>query len=161
MGISPGANIAYLEAIIADIRQDAASAVATAMAKYIAERARDVTLQRASHGPGEYYKARPGAPPARASGNLARSMFFKPASGGLRATAYAGNSADYSRILEFGCVVTPQKGKAMHWVDSGGSWFHTELHIPPHPFLGPATEEALQGKDLHDVAIDAFMPYDP
>jgi phage gpG-like protein len=160
VSITPEANVVYLEGVERLARQGA-QAVANAMAKYIAERTRDVTLQRASHGPGEYYKARPGAPPARASGNLARSMFWKPASGGLRSTALVGNSAPYARILEFGCVVTPQKGKAMHWVDSEGSWFHTELKIPPHPYLGTTTEEALQSKDLHDIAIAAFEPYDP
>lgn len=159
MSITPKENIAVLEAIEDNIRF-AAPAVATEMARYIAERTRDM-LSWTSHAPGEYYKSRPGAPPARASGNLAESMFFTPAYGGLRATALVGNTAEYSRILEFGCVVTPKRGKTMHWVDSGGSWFHTELVIPPHPFLEPTTELALQDYGLHEIAVKTFEPYDP
>lgn len=159
--------IAWLEQSIAKIDYGAAVA-ANAMAEYLAERIANDTLQRTTHAPGAYFKARPGAPPASASGNLAKSMYWTPAaaSRGLRATAYVGNSAKYANLLEFGgCVLTPTSGKVMHWTDSGGSWYHARLpasgQFPAHPFIQPTVQEAIDDGSLRQVFIDAFRPYDP
>lgn len=145
-----------------------AKAGAEAMARYLAERAANDTLQRTSHGVGEYWKAAPGAPPASASGNLASEMFYTRAQGSsTRATAIVGNRARYAKMLEFGChPVTPTRMKVMHWVDSGGSWYHARLpadgsDMPAHPFLGPTIDEAIQDGELQRVAIEAFAKYDP
>ena len=143
-----------------------AQAAAEAMAKYIAERTADDTLRRTTHAPGMYHKAAPGAPPAYASGSLAKGMYSTPASGGLRSTAWAGNSARHAKLLEFGgCVLTPTSGKVMHWTDSAGSWYHARLpasgDFPAHPFIGPTTDEAIDDGTLRQVAIAAFRPYDP
>ena len=103
-----------------------------------------------------------GAPPSHASGSLAKGMYWVPASGELRATAYVGNSAQHASLLEFGgCVLRPTSGKVMHWTDSAGSWYHAALPAPEHPFLGPTTEEAIDDGELERVAIDAFREYDP
>ncbi len=159
--MTPEENVAAWDDVIADAKQGAAP-TANAMASYIADRARTDTLRRSSHSPGEWHRARPGEPPAYSTGNLSRSMMYKPASRGLRATAMVGNTADYSRILEFGCVVTPVSGKKfMHWTDSGGSWYHKMLVVPPHPFLEPTTDESIRDGSLRDVAIDEFRKYDP
>ena len=136
------------------------------MARYIAERVVNDTLQRMTHAPGAYYKARPGAPPATASGSLAKGMYWTPASGVLRATAYVGNSARHAKLLEFGgCVLKPTSGKVMHWTDTGGSWYHARLpatgEFPAHPFLAPTVQEAIDDGSLTAVAIAAFRPYDP
>ena len=140
----------------------AAAATATAMAKYIAERTAYDTLRRNKHAPGAYHKARPGAPPSHASGSLAKGMYWIPASGELRATAYVGNSAIHASLLEFGgCVLRPTSGKVMHWTDSAGSWYHAALPAPEHPFLGPTTEEAIDDGELERIAIEAFREYDP
>lgn len=158
--MTPEQNLAYLEAVLAKARLGA-SAAAAAMARYIAERVQNETL-RPVHAPGAYYKARPGAPPTSASGRLARGMYSTPASGGLRASAYAGNTAEHAKLLEFGgCVLKPTSHKVMHWTDSGGSWFHAQLPAPAHPFLGPTTEDAIDDGELRRVAIDAFREYDP
>jgi hypothetical protein len=145
-----------------------AKAAAEAMARYVAERAAYDTLQRTSHGVGEYWKAAPGVPPASASGNLAASMFWTRAQGSsTRARAYAGNSARYAKMLEFGChPVRPTRGKVMHWSDSGGEWYHAVLpadgsDMPEHPFLGPTTDEAVEDGELRRVAMEAFEEYDP
>ncbi len=159
--MTPEGNLAHLEQVLARAKLGAAAA-ATAMARYVAERTRDDTLTQTTHAPGAYYKARPGAPPASASGGLAKGMYYTPASGGLRATAAAGNSARHAKLLEFGgCVLKPTGGKVMHWTDSGGSWYHAVLPAPAHPFLGPTTQEAIDDGTLRQVAIDAFIPYDP
>jgi hypothetical protein len=132
------------------------------MAKYIAERTAQDTLGRTSHPSGMYHRARPGEPPARASGKLAKSMFFISASkDGTRATAWVGNSSEYSRIIEFGCVIQPSSKSFSHWVDTGGSWYHRFLIMPPHPYLEPTVAEAVEDGSLRDVAIEAFTPYDP
>ena len=163
MGITPQENVAYLEAVLAKAKMGAPAA-ANAMAKYIAERTATDTLTRNRHAPGAYHKARPGAPPSSASGQLANAMFWNQASEGLRATAVVGNNDKKARVLEFGgCVLQPRSRKVMHWVDSGGSWFHSVLTTErqQHPFLGPTTDEAIDDGSLHRVARDAFREYDP
>ncbi len=166
MGITPEENVAALEAILVRAALGAAVA-ANAMAEYIADRVAGDTLRRTTHAPGAYFRARPGAPPASASGTLAKSMYVRPASGGLRASAYAGNDARHARLLEFGgCVLRPRNRKVMHWTDSGGSWYHTRLpmdqdEFPEHPFLGPTTDEAIDDGELQRIAIEAFRDYDP
>ncbi len=157
--------IAWLEKAIARMELGA-PAMANAMAEYIADRVANDMLQRTTHAPGAYYKAAPGAPPASASGNLAKSMFTTPASQGLRSTAVVGNNARYAKLLEHGgCVLKPTSGKVMHWTDSRGSWYHARLpasgDFPAHPFLAPAIQEAIDDGSLQRVAIDAFRPYDP
>ena len=161
MGVTPEENAEIWKAIAAKSKLGAAP-TATAMAKFIAERTANDTLQRTSHPAGSWYRQRPGEPPARASGNLAKSMFYTPAhSGGLTASAYVGNSAEYSRILEFGCVIQPSSKTFSHWVDSGGSWYHKFLISPPHPYLEPTVDEAIADGSLREAAIEAFRPYDP
>lgn len=160
MSISPEENVKHLEVILAQAKRGAGPA-ATAAARFIAEQTANVTLRISTHPPGAYHRAGPGRPPAYASGNLARSIFYVPAGAGLRVTALVGSSAPYSRILEFGCVVQPTNKKFMHWVDSGGSWYHKFLVVPPHPFVEPTVDEAIDSGDLQDELIIAFKKYDP
>lgn len=138
---------------------------ATAMAKHIADRAARDTLMRTKKPSGAWHRARPGEPPAMSTGKLADHMYYTPAiSRGLSTFAWVGNSSDYSRILEFGCVVTALNKKHMHWKDSGSpvkGWFHGALEIPPHPYLSPTTEKAVDDGSLRQAAIDEFRKYDP
>jgi len=161
--------IAWLEAAIARVDYGAAAA-ANAMAEYIADRVANDMLQRNRHAPGAFYRARPGDPPAYASGSLAKGMYWTPAaaSQGLRATAYVGNSARHASLLEFGgCVLQPSGGKTMKWKDTGRetAWHHKRLPVdgefPAHPFLAPTVQEAIDDGELARVAIAAFVPYDP
>jgi hypothetical protein len=160
VSVTPEENFAYLQSVAARAALGAVP-VATAMAKYIMERTRDQTLRRRTHGPGQYYRTPRGDPPSYASGKLARGMFYTPASGDVRASALVGNKADHSRILEFGCVLQPTTRKFMHWVDSAGSWYHTYLEVPPHPYLGRTTDEATSDGELQRIAREAFRDYDP
>jgi hypothetical protein len=166
MSITFEENVAQLEAMMRKA-EGGAAAVANAMARYVAEQVALNTLTQNKHAPGAYHKARPGAPPSTASGKLAGAMFHTPASGGLRASAIVGNEDKRARLLEFGgCVLRPTSRKVMHWVDSGGSWYHRVLPMdrdeqPEHPFLGPTTEEAIDEGALREIAIEAGRPYDP
>jgi len=159
--------IAWLEKVIARMELGA-PAMANAMAEYLADRVANDTLRRTTHAPGMYHKAAPGAPPASASGKLAKSMFTTPAtaSRGLRATALVGNNARYAKLLEHGgCVLKPTSNRVMHWTDSRGSWYHPRLpadgEFPAHPFLEPTVQEAIDDGSLQRVAIEAFIPFDP
>jgi len=165
MAMSLDEYIVWLEAAIAQMEYGA-PAMANAMAEYIAERVVNDTLTQTTHSPGAYFKSRPGAPPASASGRLAKSMFTTPASQGVRSTALVGNNAKYAKLLEYGgCVLQPTSGRVMHWTDSGGAWYHARLpargEFPAHPFLEPTIQEAIDDGSLLRVAIDAFRPYDP
>ena len=137
-----------------------AKAAADAMAKYYVWRVQEITLRRTLHPPGAFHRQRPGEPPAYGSGNLARSMYLRAAYMGVRATALVGNKAPYSRISEFGCVVSGTDEK-MRWADSAGHWFHWQLEHPEHPFMGPTTDEVIEDGSLQEVAVEAFIEYDP
>jgi hypothetical protein len=160
VSVTPEENLLVWQRIREQARPGAAAA-ATAAAKYLMERTRDRTLRRRSHGPGQYYRSPRGDPPAFASGKLARSMFYRAAYGNLTATAAFGNTSDYGRVLEYGCVLQPTTRKFMHWVDSAGSWYHTYLEVPPHPYVGRTTDEAIDDGELQRVILEAFGPYDP
>lgn len=157
--------VAYWEDVVA-LADQAAAPVANAMAAYITERTRNITLRETSHAPGEWYRQGPRRPPAYSTGTLARGMFYKPASAGTgsRATAEVGNRVNYSRILEYGCVITPASKKMLHWKDSGSpvkGWFHEFLVVPPHPFIEPTFDSAIRDGSLFDVMVDEFRKYDP
>ena len=162
MGISPEANVAYLEAVLAKAKLGA-QATAQAMADYIADRVANETLTRRINPPGTYYKARPGEPPSYGSGTLARSMYSTRASGGdERASAEAGSEDKRAHVFEFGsCLLGPTRGKHMGWKDSGGIWRHRSVLMERHPFLEPTTEDAIDDGELRRIAIDAFREYDP
>jgi hypothetical protein len=160
-------NIAYLRGVEALARQGA-PAVANAMAEYIAERTALDTLTRKRLSPGMYHVAKPGDPPAMMSGKLADAMFTEPASGGLKASALAGNDDKRARMFEYGgCVLKSPRGM-LRWRDSGrpdnpgGFWSHWFLRVDDeHPFLGPTTEEAIDDGELRRVAIEEFRRFDP
>jgi hypothetical protein len=139
---------------------EAYAAVADAMAAHIVERIRKITLRQSRHPSGSWHRARPNEPPATASGFLAKSTFYTPAHKSIRARAVVENSAEYSRILEFGCVIESFT-KRLHWMDSGGNWYHEILFSPPHPFMEPTVTEAMADGSLRDAATEAFRPYDP
>jgi hypothetical protein len=167
MPITPEQNIADLEKIIARAAQGAAVA-ADAMARYIAERTALDTLTRKRLSPGQYHVARPGDPPAMMSGTLAGAMYTEPASGGLRASAIAGNDDKRARLFEYGGCVLKSDSGMLRWRDTGrpgnpgGFWSHWSLRVDvEHPFLGPTTDEAIDDGELQRVAIEAFREYDP
>ena len=162
MSISFEDNLAEWIAIEERARRGA-EAAADAMARYIAWRTAEDTLRRRRTSPGQYYKAVRGEPPAYGSGKLAESMYWEPASRGLRASAIAGSRDKRAALFEFGgCVHKPTSRSVMHWVDSGGSWYHAELRVDTeHPFLSLTTEEAIDDGELQRVAVEAFREYDP
>lgn len=161
MAITPEANVAYLEAVLAKANLGA-QAAAQAMADYIANRVANETLTQRINPPGTYYKARPGEPPSYGSGALARSMYSTPASGGLRSSAFAGSKDRRAHVFEFGsCILQPARGKHMGWKDSGGVWRHRMVSMEEHPFLEPTTDDAIDDGELHRIARDAFRDYDP
>lgn len=164
MSVTPQEN-AEMWAKLAEVARRGVAPAATAMAKHVADRAARVTLAKTSKPSGAWHRARPGEPPALSTGNLASHMYYIPASrGGLRSYAWVGNDSDYSRVLEFGCVVSALNKKKLHWKDSGSpvkGWFHDVLEIPAHPYLSPTTQEAADDGTLRDAARDEFRKYDP
>ncbi len=160
MAVTPEQNLERLIWLL-ELAMKGAPATANRMAEYIRWRTAEITLRTYFHAPGEWYGSRPGEPPAYASGTLARSLYVIPAYGGLRATATVQTDLDYSRILEFGCVVTPKDKKFMHWVDSRGSWYHPLLVVPEHPYLSSTTDDSIYDHSLQEEAIEEFILYDP
>jgi hypothetical protein len=163
--MTPDENVAYMEGI-AERAKLGANAMADAMARHIAERVSNDTLRRRRHAPGQYYKAQRGDPPASATGKLADSMVWEPASRGLRASAIVTSTDKRAGLFEFGgCVLTERSAPVMKWKDSGGWWSHHRLPLsgtwPEHPFVGPTVQQVIDDGSLTRVAIDAFRPFDP
>jgi hypothetical protein len=169
--VTPDENVAYMEGI-ARLAALGGEAMANAMAEYIARRISDDTLRRRRHAPGQYYKARPGDPPAYASGSLADSVTWQAVSAGMRASAVVTSDDKRAGLMEFGgCVLTSHSGSVLKWRDSGrpdnpsGWWSHRRLPLvgtwPAHPFVGPTVEDAIADGELARVAIAAFVPFDP
>ena len=138
-----------------------AKAAADAMARYMTWYISEIKLRQTLHPPGAYNIQKGGEPPSYGSGTLARAMYMRSASLGVRATALIGNHAPYSRISEFGCVVTATGKDQMSWADSAGKWYHWQLVHPPHPFMEPATQDAIDDGSLQEEAIEAFIEFDP
>ncbi len=160
--MSPDEYLQWWDAVEAKAR-GGAQAAAQAMADHVADRVRNDTLRRRRTGPGQYYRAKRGEPPAHGTGKLADSIYSTRASAGLRSRAYTGSSDKRARLFEVGgCVLKPGDGKLLHWKDSGGWWSHPFLRVDTeHPFLRPTVEDAIDYGDLQRAAIDAFRPYDP
>ena len=137
-----------------------AKAAADAMARYMTWYISEIKLRETVHPPGAYNIQKGGEPPAYGSGTLARSMYMRSALLKTRATALIGNRAPYSRISEWGCVVEGSD-RMLSWFDSGGRWRHWGVVHMAHPFMGPATEEAIDSGDLQDEAVRAFIEFDP
>jgi hypothetical protein len=143
------------------LAKQGAAAAATAGAEYLMNRAKQDTMMRSQHPTGSWHHTKGGEPPAIGSGNLVRTMYVNRATGELFGEASWGNSSDYGRILEFGCRIFPVSKKFMHWEDSGGSWYHKFLDVPPHPYIRTTTEEAIDDGGLHEAMVDEFRKYDP
>ena len=137
-----------------------AKAAADAMARYMVWYIQEIKLRQTLHPPGAYNIQKGGEPPSYGSGTLARAMYMRSAHVGVRATALIGNKASYSRISEFGCVVDAN-GDYMSWADSGGKWYHKQLLHMPHPFMEPATQDAIDDGSLQEEAVKAFIEFDP
>ena len=58
-----------------------------------------------------------------------------------------GNKAPYSRISEWGCVIEGSD-RMLSWFDSAGRWRHWGVVHMAHPFMEPATEEAIDKGDI-------------
>lgn len=160
MSVTPEENLETWIKILA-LAHLAPQAAAIGMAKYVVWRTREITLRETTHAPGAYNRQQPGKPPAYGSGNLAKGMYATAASKGLRSSVLVGNKVPYSRILEFGCFVTPAYRRKMNWSDSAGRWYHDILEVKEHPFLEPTVRDAIEDGSLRDAAIDGFRPYDP
>jgi hypothetical protein len=158
--VSPEAMLEEWDAIIANAK-GGAKAAANAMAGYMTWYVSEIYLRQTLHPPGAYNQQKGGEPPAYASGTLARAMYMRSALLGVRATALVGNKAPFSRITEFGCVVDSASKDYMSWKDSAGRWYHKQLVHQPHPFMAPATQQAMDDGSLQEAAVKAFIEYDP
>lgn len=164
MAISVEENIALLKAI----RDEASTAAVPAVGAMAGKFEDDVgrTLRMTFHAPmpagpphsipfGIFYPAAAGAPPAFATGNLARSMMRTPASGGLVASAMVGNTAVYSAVQEWGSTLYPNSAW-LHWRNTHGSWFMRSVTVPEHPYFRRTLRFDLANGSLTEAAMKAF-----
>jgi phage gpG-like protein len=133
----------------------AASPAANAMAQGVQGRIQAV-LRETSHPPYTFWKATMGRPPAYATGNLARSIIFTPAYGGVRATAGVGATMRYAAIQEWGGWTMPNNSRYMHWRNPR-PWWKQRVTIPEHPYFRPTVEAMIRDGSLSQLAKDAFF----
>jgi phage gpG-like protein len=165
VAISVEENIALLKAI-----RDQATTAAAPAADGMAETFEDAvgrTLRLSAHGPmpagpphsipfGIFYKATPGAPPAYATGNLARSIIRTAASGEITASALVGATAVYAALQEWGGSTWPSRSAYMHWTNTRGSWWMRRVDVPEHPYMRPTVDRTVHDGSLTAAAMEAF-----
>lgn len=163
--MTPEENVALFKAI-----RDQASTAAKPAADGMTETFEDAvgrTLKLHAHGPmpagpqhdipfGIFYKATPGAPPAYATGNLARSIMRTPASGGITASALVGATAEYAALQEWGGWTEPNSSAYMHWLNTRGPWWKKHVDVPEHPYFRPTVDRTIADGSLSRSAASAF-----
>ena len=165
--MTPEENLALFEAIRAQVATAAPPAADGMAERFESDVGR--TLRMTVHAPmpagpphsipfGIFYPAAAGAPPAYATGNLARSMMRTPASGGISATAMVGNTAVYAAVQEEGATLYPNSAY-LHWVNTHGAYYKRSVTVPAHPYFartlrfdianGSLTRAAMEGWQAH------------
>lgn len=93
-----------------------------------------------SHAPGWHHVG--GANPNTVTGNLQASILSTPVvqTAPGRYSTRVGPHAIYSRVIEFGAVITPKAAKFLSWFDAqeGRQQFHKSVVIPGRPYFTPA-----------------------
>ena len=172
MPISFGQVPALFEAIAAKA-EAAAGPVALAMAEAAADHISHVTLRRYPHSPYTRTSAPHGGPPGDISGHLARSMFAMPgpSSGGV-GVAYAGNTAIYAAVQQWGAEIWARDRKSLMWKtdyptsvtnflkslrEGNGLFlnFARRVDIPARDYMIRGTEEAIPW--IEQKKIEVFM----
>lgn len=141
------------------IKAQAARAVvpaATAMATGVRREISQVTLRQTSHPRFEFYHAPVGAPPARATGNLARSIRSTAAYGEVRAFSSVAAYAEYAALQEYGGATWPSRSRYMHWFNTGGEWLKRIVHVPEHPYMRPTVQRMSASGQISRDARNAF-----
>jgi hypothetical protein len=162
--MTPEENVALFEAIAAQAATAAVPAADEMAKAFDADIGR--TLRLHAHGEmpaggphkrvyGEYYKATPGAPPAFASGDLAGRMVRGPASGGIVASAWVGNTAVYASVQEFG-LNTWANSAYMQWHNDRGWWRKKYVHQNSHSYFRTTLGWMLLDGSLTKAAMEGF-----
>jgi hypothetical protein len=133
-----------LRALSDRARDEGGPKAAEAMGRVLLYGIQTNELRRFSHAAGTPTPSPRGAPPARISGDLARSMRQEPASGARKVGKYefqvmVGPTIVYGRIQELG----------------GETGKNHATTIPARPYIAPATLR-LRGQ-IHDAGVRAFV----
>ena len=162
--MSPEENLAYFQAIADQVpaaNQDANTRMSSRFSGDVSR-----TLRMTVHAPmpagpphdipfGIFYPAVKGAPPAYATGNLARSMVRTPASAGLVSRAMVGNTAVYANVQEEGATLFPNSAY-LHWVNHRGSYFMRSVTVTEHPYFRRTLRFDIANGSLTEAAMKGF-----
>ena len=166
--MSPEENLAFWKAV-----RDQATGAAKPAADGMTETFKDAvgrTLRLSAHAPmpagpphsipyGIFHKAAPGAPPAYATGNLARSIIRTPASGGLVSSALVGATAVYAALQEWGGVTWASSSAYMRWRNDRGVWRKRSVTVPEHPYMRPTVDRTVADGSLTRAAMGGFAAH--
>jgi len=143
---------------IARRANDGARAAANAMAEAGQAEIRR-QLGRRQHPPRTSTPAPPGAPPARVTGRLQRSVLPTPAApfGAYRWVATVGpRGVVYARIQATGGVIRPRRARFLVFTLDGRVIFARQVRLPARPYLPPARNALRASGQLHRIAGEAF-----
>jgi hypothetical protein len=110
-----------------------------------------------SHPAGTRTPSAPGDPPAKVSGDLARSVQRTPAAstGPGRASTTWGPTVIYGPVQEYGATIHVRARKVL--ADKAhGHFFGTQVTLPARPYVGPATRILIATGTFADVSSAAF-----
>jgi hypothetical protein len=136
---------------------EATQAAATAGGK-AGETLVKVTLLKMSHDAGTPTPSPKGSPPAKISGDLARSVQRTPTvllAPGIASSTY-GPTVIYGTVQEFGMPISVKRKQVLANVATG-QIFGTSVVIPPRPFMRPTTVMLMESGKLAQAMADAFL----
>lgn len=149
--MTPAELPARLRRLAADVRDRAVLDAADAMAQSF-----QGSVARSMTGPSP---SRPGTPPARRTGTLARSVRAEPAR--LTVTGRAESSvaphAVYARIQQLGGDIYPVRAKVLRWTDKGGTHYARHVHLPARPYIVMTGERRQQCRSAAVAAVQKVV----
>lgn len=133
----------------------AAAASALARGGQVAVKA---ALTERSHSEGSPTPSARGQPPAKVSGDLAKSVSRVPAgpAGGGRATVVLFSHLVYGPVHEFGPVTISSKGNYPLRNRNTGQVFGRQVTIPARPWMRPTVEKYCGSGEAGRVCMTAF-----
>lgn len=158
MSANAGSEVAARLRLIRDRAARSAPVAAATAAGRTGETAVKVVLTKRTHQAGTPTPSPKGSPPAKISGELARSVQRTPTAsiGAGRAETTYGPTVIYGVVQEFGMPITVKRKRVLANVETG-QVFGTHVYVPPRPFMRPTTVALIESGMLAKAMTAAFL----
>jgi hypothetical protein len=158
VSVNAAADVAARLRVLADRAARPAPVAAATAAGRAGETLVKLVLTKNTHAAGTPTPSPKGSPPAKISGDLARSVQRTPTIAlgvGVAETTY-GPTVIYGTVQEFGMPISVKRKQVLANAATG-QIFGTHVVIPPRPFMRPSTVELIESGELARVMTEAFL----